>query len=125
MDSTRTRGAFASLVSPEQFDALLEASRQRPIAIFKHSGACGTSAQAYDELAAFLQDDGSDEDVHLIDVLMNRPLSQAIAARLHVRHESPQVLVIRNAQVRWHGSHFRVTAENVRKALLASASDPS
>jgi bacillithiol system protein YtxJ len=117
MDSTRISGAFAPLVSAEQFDALLETSHQRPIAIFKHSGACGTSAQAYDELEAFLQD-GSDAEVYLVDVLANRQLSQAITARFRVRHESPQVLVISKAEVRWHGSHFRVTAENVRKAIL-------
>ena len=125
MDSIRIPGAFAPLVSPEQLDALLEASSQRPIAIFKHSGACGTSAQAYDELEAFLQDGGSDADVYVVDVLANRQLSQAITARFSVRHESPQVLVVRNGEVRWHGSHFRVTAENVRKALLAAVADPS
>ena len=125
MDSIRIPGAFAPLATPDQFDALLEASRQRPIAIFKHSGACGTSAQAFDELEAFLADGGSGADVYLLDVLANRQLSQAISTRFHVRHESPQVLVIRNAEVRWHGSHFRVTAENVRKALLAAASDLS
>ena len=125
MDSIRIPGAFAPLVSPEQLDALLETSRQRPIAIFKHSGVCGTSAQAYDELEAFLQDGGSDADVYVVDVLANRQLSQAITARFSVRHESPQVLVVRNGEVRWHGSHFRVTAENVRKALLAAVADPS
>ena len=125
MDSIRIPGAFAPLVSPEQLDALLETSSQRPITIFKHSGACGTSAQAYDELEAFLQDGGSDADLYVVDVLANRQLSQAITARFRVRHESPQVLVIRNAEVRWHGSHFGVTAENVRKALLAAGADPA
>jgi len=125
MNSIRSTALFAPLVNAEQFEALLEASRQRPIAIFKHSGACGTSAQAYDELEALLQDSAPDEDVYLVDVLANRHLSQAISARLRVRHESPQVLVIRNAEVHWHGSHFRVTAEHVRKALLAALSDPS
>jgi bacillithiol system protein YtxJ len=123
MTSTRTPASFVPLVNPEQFEALLEASSQRPIAIFKHSRSCGTSAQAHEELEAFLLNDGCDADVHLVDVLMNRQLSQAIAARFHVRHESPQLLVVRNGQVRWHGSHFRVTAENVRTALLAAQSD--
>ena len=120
MESARTSGSFIPLVNAEQIDALLEKSAQRAIAIFKHSGACGTSAQAYDELETFLQGAGSD-DVYVVDVLTDRPLSQALAARFKVRHESPQVLVIRGGQVRWHGSHFRVTAENIQKALLAAA----
>lgn len=120
MDSTPTSRAFVPLVSAEQIDALLEKSAQHAVAIFKHSGACGTSAQAYDELETFLQGAGSD-DVYVVDVLVDRQLSQAIAARFKVRHESPQVLIIRGGQVRWHGSHFRVTAENIQKALAAAS----
>ena len=38
-----------------------------------------------------------------------------------VGRQLEEVLVIRGGQVRWHGSHFRVTAENIQKALLAAA----
>jgi bacillithiol system protein YtxJ len=120
MESLRTPHAFAPLDTLEQFDALLAESAQRPVAIFKHSPACGTSYQAYDELEAFLQD-AADADVFLIDVLVNRQLSRTIAARFHIRHESPQALIIRNGEVRWHGSHYQVTALNVKKALDAAA----
>jgi flagellar biosynthesis protein FlhG len=60
-----------------------------------------------------------------IDVLVNRQLSRAIAARFHIRHESPQALVIRNGEVRWHGSHYQVTALNVKQALAAAAGETS
>jgi bacillithiol system protein YtxJ len=70
---------------------------------------------AFDELTDLLEGDA--RDIYLLDVLASRPLSQAVAARLGVRHESPQVLVLKDRAVRWHGSHYRVTAEAVRKAL--------
>ena len=124
MELLHTPRAFASLDTLEQFEALLAASADRPVAIFKHSPACGTSYQAYDELEAFLQD-GPDAEVFLIDVLVNRQLSRAIAARFHIRHESPQALVIRNGEVRWHGSHYQVTALNVKQALAAAAGQTS
>jgi bacillithiol system protein YtxJ len=109
---------FARLESSDQLDALMVESRERPVVIFKHSPTCGTSAQAFDELSDLLGEDGV--AVHLVNVLYNRPLSQAIGARFGVRHESPQVLVLVDGDVRWHGSHYRVTADAVRKAVVSS-----
>jgi bacillithiol system protein YtxJ len=108
---------FAPLETPERLESLVEESRVRPVIIFKHSPTCGTSAQAFDELESFLQDVDGGADVQLVDVLASRPLSQAIAARFGVRHESPQVLLLVDGRVRWHASHWRVTAAAVRLAL--------
>lgn len=115
MSSSPATRTFTPLSTPDQFDALLAASADHPVVIFKHSPTCGTSAMAYDELSDLLEGDGA--DVHLLDVLRSRPLSQAVAARLGVRHESPQVLILKDGAVRWQGSHYRVTADAVRKAL--------
>jgi bacillithiol system protein YtxJ len=110
---------FAALQSPEHFQSLVEASHRAPVVIFKHSRACGTSHMAYEELEAFAGGEGAAE-VYLVDVLFNRALSRAIAGRFAVRHESPQALVLAGGEVRWHGSHYRVTAEAVRQAVAAT-----
>ena len=107
---------FTPIAAPADLDVLIERSRVEPIVIFKHSPTCGTSAQAYDELASYLLEDDAHE-VHLIDVLRNRALSQALAARVQVRHESPQLLVLKNGSVAWHGSHWKVTGDAVRAAI--------
>jgi bacillithiol system protein YtxJ len=109
---------FIPLENPEQLESLLARSQTHPVVIFKHSGMCGTSAQAYDELEAFVEEEGSPE-VYVVEVLDHRPLSQKIAARFGVRHESPQVLIVAGGQVGWHGSHYRVTADTIRRALLS------
>jgi len=108
---------FTPLQTLEQFDELLRESQTHPVVIFKHSPTCGTSAMAHDALSDLLEGDGP--QVHLVDVLSARPVSQAIATRLGVRHESPQVLVLADGAVRWHGSHYRVTADAVRRAVAA------
>jgi bacillithiol system protein YtxJ len=120
MNSIGTTKTFSHLTTVEQFETLLQTSRHQPVVIFKHSPACGTSAQAHDELETLLQEDPG-AGVFLVNVLTNRSLSQLIAARCRVRHESPQVLVLQEEQVRWHGSHFRVTAGNVKKAIASTA----
>lgn len=118
---TSSPRTFLPLTTAEAFEALLAESATGPVVVFKHSPTCGTSAQAYDELDGFLGE--SPVDVHLVDVLASRALSQQIAADTRVRHESPQLLVFRNGIVVWHASHWRVTAEAVRAVLegLAAA----
>jgi bacillithiol system protein YtxJ len=92
--------------------------------VFKHSFSCGTSAEALDELVEHLNDDlvssgGPDTRYAIVTVQTHREVSNAVAARLGVRHETPQALLIRNGRVVWAASHFRVTAEAVKKALSA------
>lgn len=118
--TTHALRTFTRIATQADIDALIERSQFGPVVIFKHSPACGTSAQAYDELSSLLLEQEPVE-VHLLDVLGNRALSQALAARLAVRHESPQVLVFDRGAVRWHGSHWRVTADAVRTAVRSSA----
>jgi bacillithiol system protein YtxJ len=65
MHLTSSKSVFATLQTLEQFEALLQASHSHPVVLFKHSPACGTSAEAYDELAGFLQE-GDATSVHLL-----------------------------------------------------------
>lgn len=101
----------------EELDAAIAASFSRPVLIFKHSSTCGTSAMAHEEIDELLAGPPLDADVYVVSVQASRPVAQAITARFHVRHESPQALLIRNAEVRWHASHFHVNAKEIGDAL--------
>lgn len=103
-----------------QFEQLLRDSQQAPLVIFKHSATCGTSAQAYDEVEEFLHA-SPESRVYIVDVWSGRALARHIAQTLNVRHESPQLLVVWNGQVVWHGSHFRANAESLGHALARLA----
>ena len=56
-------------------------------------------------------------EVVLVEVQRARALSMEIECRLGVMHESPQVIVLRNGQVVWNASHFRITAAAVAEAV--------
>jgi bacillithiol system protein YtxJ len=60
---------------------------------------------------------GYDGDVDLVEVQRARALSNEIAHRLGVRHESPQIIIVRNGQVVWDASHFSITADAVTDAV--------
>jgi bacillithiol system protein YtxJ len=105
----------------EELDAVLAHSATRPTLIFKHSPTCGTSAQAHEEIESLLDEGPVPADVYLISVRASRAVSNAVAERFNLRHESPQVLLVREGAMVWNASHFRVTAASLRAALRALA----
>jgi bacillithiol system protein YtxJ len=104
-------GNFFKVTDARVFDELVEQSKQRPIVIFKHSTTCEMSSSAYREMVGF---EGA---VTLVEVQYARELSREIESRTGVRHESPQVIVIRNGEVVWDASHFKITADAVSRAV--------
>ena len=102
---------FVKLTDQAQFDRLIEESREHPVIIFKHSLSCSISASVYEDLTGF------EGEIALLEVQKSRDLSQEIARRLGVVHESPQAMVLRNGQVVWNASHFRVNANALAAAV--------
>ena len=103
------------LVENEDLEELIERSRTDPILIFKHSTQCSISIAAYVEFLKFTQD-ASDVVCGVVLVLENRRLSNTIASRFGVRHESPQAIVLRNGRPHWNASHWAITIDALSKA---------
>jgi len=101
----------------DALNELLAGTALRPALIFKHSLSCGTSAMAMEEMTDLVAAGPLEVEFVLVRVQAARAVSEAIATRLKVRHESPQVLLIRNEQVIWSATHWNVTAAAVRAAL--------
>lgn len=106
----------------DELEQLLSESSHRPLLLFKHSYSCGISAEALDELVDHLNSEPTAGVRYaMVTVQTHRDLSNAVAKRLGVRHETPQALVIRDGRVVWTASHFRVTARSVADAVRTAA----
>lgn len=116
-------GGFVRLDDIEALDSLATRSFEEPTVIYKHSMTCTLSAVARQEMAAFCRESG--RPVYEVVVQRARALSDAIAERFGVRHESPQVIVLFRGEPQFHASHRRVSAEIVREALLEAANPMS
>ena len=75
--------------------------------LYKHSPSCGISFEAADEVRNFAVAERRVRVVQL-DVIRQRPLSQALAQALNVTHQSPQVILLDGSTPVWHTSHSRI-----------------
>jgi bacillithiol system protein YtxJ len=100
------------------FDEVLAASATAPQLVFKHSTTCPISAAAHRQVASYLADRGGDATpVLLVKVIESRPLSNEIAARLGVTHQSPQAILIKDGAAVWNASHGGITAASLKDAV--------
>jgi bacillithiol system protein YtxJ len=102
-----------------ELDAAIAESRQRPVLLFKHSRTCGVSCEALEELRAHAEDGSARAAYKLITVQSHRHLSNEAAARLGIRHETPQAILLRDGRPVWAASHFRITKKNLDAALVS------
>jgi bacillithiol system protein YtxJ len=102
---------FTNVADGEALEQLFTRSHEEPVILFKHSNTCPISAMAYKRMKE------SASGVALLVVQRSRELSREVESRTGVRHESPQVLVLRRGQSVWSASHFDITAEAVEQAV--------
>src|SRR5262245_12106640 len=94
----------------------MERSNTDPVLIFKHSTQCSVSGVALDEFKAFI-DTAKNVTCGVVRVIEDREVSNTIANALHVRHASPQVIVVENGRATWHASHWSITSDALRDAI--------
>lgn len=105
------------LNSIAQLDAIAKASKAKPVAIYKHSTTCGISGMVLRGLQSQYDIEASQLDFYYLDLKAHREVSNEVAARFQVWHESPQIILIKNGTAVYHASHSAVNA-NVLKAKI-------
>jgi thioredoxin 1 len=101
----------------QSLDAAIAESCERPVLLFKHSRFCGVSCEALDELQSHLETAEGPTAYKMITVQTHRPVSDAAAKLLNLRHETPQAILLRDGKVVWNASHFRITAAQLNQIL--------
>jgi len=86
--------------------------------IYKHSPRCMTSLMAYRNMKS-----GSEADYsipfHIVDVIQNREISGLIAKTFSVKHESPQVLIVKDGECVFNISHESIVLADIVKKITA------
>ena len=105
------KNKFFKIDDRSALDNLLTDSKQQPVIVFKHSTACSISSRAYREMEKL------EAPVNILEVQTAREISRELANLTGVRHETPQVIVLRDGKAVWNASHFDVQAAAVTEAV--------
>lgn len=97
------------LTNVSQLDDIIAQSSLNPVLIFKHSTRCGISRMT---LKRFENEFNLSARVtpYFLDLLQYREISDAVAQRLGVVHQSPQLLLIKDGKSIYNASHEAISA---------------
>lgn len=105
------------LDSEEKVTKIIALSESKPQIILKHSISCPTSAMVKSRLERSPVIEQA--DYYLLDLWHNRSVSDLVAHRFGVRHESPQILIIRDGHCVYYESHYGITADAIKSSITA------
>lgn len=105
---------WRKLESSEDLQSAIEKSSEKIIVIFKHSTRCIISKTVLRNFEKEIeQNQNNDIEFYYLDLLNYRNISNEIAENLHVTHQSPQVIVIKNQQAIYNVSHDGISLESI------------
>ena len=93
-------------------------SKKSPVFLFKHSTQCEVSAGAAYRTNTFLKSarKGTPK-FYFVKVIERRPVSQKIEKDVQLKHESPQLMLIKDGHDVWNTSHEAITEKSIQAAI--------
>lgn len=109
---------YKEITTIEEWDNILKKSSDKDQIILKHSTTCPVSTNALEEYEAYLNDNlNPNIDYTMVKVRETRPVSNKIEADLEVKHESPQIIYIKDKQKYWSATHWSVTKAYMKAVI--------
>jgi bacillithiol system protein YtxJ len=111
---------WINLSSEEQLQLAINKSKDESIdgiVLFKHSTTCSISAMAKNRLERKWDFDEQKLPVYYLDLLSYRNISNLIISELHIQHQSPQLLLLKNGVCVYHSSHSEISVDELHEAI--------
>lgn len=102
------------LTELKQLDEVVEESKETPVIIFKHSTRCAISRMALKKFEQEYNIDADKAKPYFLDLLEHRNISNAIAEKFNVEHQSPQLILIKDGKAVFNSSHSDIDAVAVK-----------
>lgn len=105
--------SLKELQSIEEWNDVLEKSKEGPLLVLKHSTTCPISTAAYSRVEAY----ETDMPKYFLTVQDSRPVSNHMAEQLDVVHQSPQLFILNEGKAVWNASHTVIMASEINRGL--------
>ncbi len=102
---------WKTLDHKDQLENIDKASYNTPVVLFKHSTRCSISHMAKSRLES--SDIDNAPEIYFLDLIRYRDISNEIADRYQVQHESPQIIIIKDGKAIYNASHGSIRMEEI------------
>ncbi|UTN02482.1 bacillithiol system redox-active protein YtxJ [Flavobacterium bizetiae] len=115
-ESQKSNVNWTELTDIAQLSEVTAISNEKPVVIFKHSTRCSISRMA---LKQFEREYDLNDSVaaYFLDLIAHRDISNEIASRFNVYHESPQLILIRDGKAVYDVSHSDIDAVALKEKI--------
>jgi len=100
-----------------QLNEIIELSHQQPVLIFKHSTRCSISRFALKNFENEFDFTKEELQPYFLDLIEYRNISNEIANRFEVMHQSPQILLIKDGKCIYQESHDGIEVESLKRLV--------
>lgn len=116
-DTNQNGITWNALTEIKQLDKIVDESADKPVVIFKHSTRCSISRMALKNFEREYNLEENEATPYFLDLLEHRDISNEIAQKFQVIHQSPQLLLIKNGKSVYDVSHSEIDAEALKNLL--------
>jgi len=108
--------AWRQLTDLGQLNEIVEVSNEKIVLIFKHSTRCSISRYS---LKQFENEFTFEDKIvpYFLDLIAHRDVSNEIAQRFGVFHESPQIMLIKEGKAIYDASHESIDAKKLESFI--------
>ncbi len=108
---------WKSLNTREEFDRLVENSKEKPALIFKHRPSSQESTQALEGLERDWTISPENLDIYLLDVMKEKEVTELVTDMAGVMNEYPQVLLFADGVTMYDESREMISVKKIKLAL--------
>ncbi len=102
----------------EIINTIIEASKEKPVLIFKHSTRCSISSMALNRLTrSWNEEEMATVSPYILDLISYRGISHKIAEVFNTHHQSPQILLIKDGKSIYDTSHMSISYSDLKSQL--------
>lgn len=103
------------LESMENLDAAEQLSHEKTVVLFKHSTRCSISRFVLKQFENTYDIPADKTAIYFLDLIEYRPISNEIAERFEVMHQSPQMIVLKEGKAIYDSSHESIDANALQQ----------
>lgn len=114
-DNSSSKIKWNQLDDLKVIDEAIALSYEKPVILFKHSTRCSISRFALKQFEKDYNFSAEQLEPFFLDLLNHRNISNEIAERFQVTHQSPQLIVVKDGVAIFSSTHSDIEAEILNK----------